>query len=739
MIKPAFKPTSTWPLRVVLIVPFVLQIVGAVALVGYLSYRNGQQAVQDLAANLITEKANVINQHLDGYLAIPQSLNAINAEVIQKGLLDVSDRPAMIQYFWSQMQAHDLTYLGMGLTTEGGVGVARYDGTTITLDDWSGEPTDNIMTYASDAEGNPTALLSRWTWNNLEESWYTEPIAAKKPIWSDIVISLFPTGPYVAASASQPIYNAQGELLGMIAADIHLLKLSDFLKALYVQNSTPVFILERDGNLIANSGEIAPFKVEGDQIERVKAIASPDPVISAIAQAITERFGDLHRITKENTLSIRHADTTYFVNVQPWQDEYGLNWLVVVAIPESTFMGEIHRNTQTTVLLCLAALAVTSLMGLFTSRWIAHPIAHLNSASQAVAAGNFAQTLPSSPIQELQGLSNSFNAMAIQLQTSFQALEESREDLEKRVQLRTAELQDTLLELQRSQSQVIQSEKMSSLGQLVAGVAHEINNPVNFIHGNLTHVQRYTEDLLAFVALVAEQYPEPLPVLAAAEEELDLEFLQEDLPKTLTSMRLGTDRIRQIVLSLRNFSRTDEADFKAVQLDEGIDSTLMILQHRLKAKPERPAIQVEKNYGPLPLIPCYAGQLNQVFMNILSNAIDALEEKGAGLSYQEIEADPHQITITTGLIAADQDGKQWVKVAIADNGPGIPPETQSLIFNPFFTTKPIGKGTGMGMSISYQIVTEKHGGMLTCDSSPDRGTTFMITIPLVKENSQSLT
>ncbi len=318
------------------------------------------------------------------------------------------------------------------------------------------------------------------------------------------------------------------------------------------------------------------------------------------------------------------------------------------------------------------------------------------------------------------------------LRQAIHELKESQTVLEQRVAERTAELQlakegveAALQELQLAQLHLVQAEKMSSLGQMVAGIAHEINNPVNFIHGNLVYVQNYTDDLLRYIQIYHQYYPVPVPEVATVADEIDLEFIQMDLPKILDSMQVGTDRICQIVLSLRNFSRTDESEFKTVDIHDGIDSTLLILQHRLRETYDRPDIQVLRDYGKLPLVECYPGQLNQVFMNILVNALDALDDAWDTSDPLGKLQVPRRIQIRTAVVSDD-----WVTVAIADNGIGMPEAVQTRIFDPFFTTKPVGKGTGLGMSISYQIITEKHGGKLSCSSTPGIGTEFTIQIPV---------
>ncbi len=292
-------------------------------------------------------------------------------------------------------------------------------------------------------------------------------------------------------------------------------------------------------------------------------------------------------------------------------------------------------------------------------------------------------------------------------------------------QEKSQQLQQSLETLQQTQAQLVQTEKISSLGQLVAGVAHEVNNPVGFIAGNLSIANQYIEDLMQLLSLYQTNLPSPPEEIETFQEDIDLDYLLEDLPKMITSMELGTDRIRDIMQSLRNFSRTDSAEKKPVNVHEGIETTLMILQHRLKANPERPTIEVVKKYDELPPVKCYSGQLNQAFMNLFANAIDALDESNEGKTYAEIEKNPNVITIRT---SADEDK---VTIRIADNGPGMPEQVRSQLFNAFFTTKPEGKGTGLGLSISYQIVTETHGGNLYCLSSPGNGAEFVIELPLI--------
>ncbi|MGB0562044.1 MAG: sensor histidine kinase [Spirulinaceae cyanobacterium] len=357
------------------------------------------------------------------------------------------------------------------------------------------------------------------------------------------------------------------------------------------------------------------------------------------------------------------------------------------------------------------AIAIAAMLAWQTSRAIAKPLVAVTEVARKVTEeSDFDLRAPVTTRDEVGILAHSLNRLIERVGDYTHELERSQETLEQRVEERTQELKETLGNLKSTQTQLIQTEKMSSLGQMVAGIAHEINNPVNFIHGNLIHLERYIDDLFELLEVLQRHTAPNIPEVEDTIEDVDLEFLKTDLPEMLNSMKIGSDRIKEIVLSLRNFSRLDEAEMKAVDLHKGLDNTLTILSNRLKQ-----GVEVIKDYGNLPLVFCYPAQLNQVFMNLISNALDAMEEA---------EVKPKQITLTT-----EQLGDNRVSIKICDNGPGIPDALKDKLFDPFFTTKPIGKGTGLGLSICYQIV-EKHCGAIAVESQPGAGTVFVITLPV---------
>ncbi|NEP82900.1 MAG: HAMP domain-containing protein, partial [Okeania sp. SIO3B3] len=363
---------------------------------------------------------------------------------------------------------------------------------------------------------------------------------------------------------------------------------------------------------------------------------------------------------------------------------------------------------------------------------IVRPILAIAQTAKLVSAGDLTQKVPVITKNEIGFLAQTFNQMIQQLKSSYQQLSDYSHVLETRVEERTqelteknADLEQTLQKLKETQAQLIQNEKMVSLGQLVAGVAHEINNPVSFIYGNIKPARDYTENILDLLNFYQQYYPDPVAEIRDKEKIIELDFIKEDFPRLLNSMEEGSSRIKEIVLSLRNFSRHDESKLKQVDIHKGIDSTLLILQTRLKPKVGHPKINIIKEYDNLPLIKCLGGQINQVFMNIIANGIDALEMSWQESNSQLCSIQPY-IKIKTKVI-----NKNWIAIHITDNGMGIPEEVKNRIFDPFYTTKPVGKGTGLGLSLSYQIIVEKHQGKFYCNSVVGQGTEFAIELPVV--------
>ncbi|MBP0020888.1 MAG: HAMP domain-containing protein [Cyanobacteria bacterium SBLK] len=359
----------------------------------------------------------------------------------------------------------------------------------------------------------------------------------------------------------------------------------------------------------------------------------------------------------------------------------------------------------------LVSIGVAVALSLYTGRKIAHPLEAVTETARKVTQdSNYNLQANVKTRDEVGVLADSLNQLIRKVKQQIEELADARHCLEERVEERTRELQETLVALQETQAQLIQTEKMSSLGEMVAGIAHEINNPVNFIHGNVTHAAEYLDDLFDLIALYQGYSPDRESKIKDKLEEIDFDFLQADFPRILASMRMGTQRIREIVTSLRNFSRLDEAEVKDVDLHEGIESTLIVLGHKIKQ-----GIEIIRDYGDLPKISCYPAQLNQVFLNLIVNSIDTLLNR---------DIETKQITIRTCRTQEDT-----IQISILDNGLGIPENIRHKIFNPFFTTKPIGQGTGLGLSICYRII-EKHDGRIEVFSEVGRGTEFKITLPV---------
>ncbi|MEM6500478.1 MAG: ATP-binding protein [Cyanobacteria bacterium P01_C01_bin.89] len=480
---------------------------------------------------------------------------------------------------------------------------------------------------------------------------------------------------------------------------------------------------------------------------RIAARLSTDyqPLVERYLQDVSGFFEELDKNLLEPDISYlverlsKLNQAPLLVRIDSFTDTVGA--LIDATEEEQEEANELYSSASRIQLgIIYGSAGVSGLLGFALIFWITRslmrPLKEMtNLTKKSVEAGDFNVKIPASGSDEVGVLGETFNAYTV---FTSQLLQEKIAN--------NAVLNSTLAELRRNQFQLVQSEKMSSLGGMMAGISHEINNPLGFISSNLNYLRGHSEDILEILELYQQHYPQPVEAIQDKAEDLDLEFVQEDLTQIIDSMSLGSKRIREIVNSLRNFSRIDDSQVVISDLHEGIDNTLLILKHRLKSSPDTPSIQISKKYGNIPEVECYPGLLNQVFMNILANAIDALEEvyktqvkqsqpenlpqnkseRGDNINLDGEGNRDYRIVIASRLI----EDNRWVEIAIADNGPGIPESVKQKIFDPFFTTKSEGKGTGMGMSISQQIVTEKHGGRFECLSQEGQGTKFLIQLPI---------
>lgn len=549
--------------------------------------------------------------------------------------------------------------------------------------------------------------------NYSDRQWFHGVIAGN-PIIRESIISRRTGEPAVIFSVPIREQNSQtfsenasppGKIIGVIRLGILLNELTEAVGATRVGETGFAILVDQKGQLLAHPN--------------AKLVSG-------------EKLTDLSSYPPVKQLLNNHQGFFYFT------DEQGIQWLsynirlknqwgAIVLQQQTEVFSQVRSFWQLAITI---AIVVTVGMGILTAL-LAHrliqPISDLTQAASQVSQGKWHQQVKVRSRDELGILAETFNRMAKALKESFSLLTQMNEQLqasEAREREKAIALEQSLQKLQQAQTQLIQTEKMSSLGQMVAGVAHEINNPVNFIHGNLVYLRQYTEDLLELIELYKKDESKTSVEILHKIEDIELDFIKKDLNKLLNSMQVGSNRIREIVQSLRTFSRLDESELKLVDIHSGIDSTLMLLKNRLKKTSEHPEIQLSKTYENLPLVYCYPSQINQVFMNILNNAIDALSDHPDGNLLTQTHS-PYLIKINTKV-----KKNNWVAIHISDNGSGISEAIQTKIFDPFFTTKPVGKGTGLGLAISYQIIVKKHGGKLECHSQPGKGTEFIIEIPV---------